>query len=82
MHIPPFCAGFVPHTMKVSATGVFMGAPGIYQRLGLLVIPEFGTCLGTTKKPDSTLVTPVFNLSSMQIRIRQGEVVSRLLCPA
>lgn len=82
IHIPGFCAGFIPHNAPLTALNdgywVFVGAPDLFQHKGLMVLCEAvpKEAKGSARK----LVTPVFNLSNKQVRIRRGEIVSRILC--
>lgn len=79
--IPALCLGTIPHGIvansRMTDTGdqhsflMIVGEPDVLVSHNLIVCPQ--------PVPNGDVVTYVFNISSQQLRIRKGEVISRLV---
>jgi hypothetical protein len=76
--IPALCLGTIPHGVHLesSCSGaacfvMLIGEPDLIVSHNLIVVPR--------PVPEGDVVTYVFNLSNSQLRIRKGEVISRLI---
>ncbi len=86
--IPALCQGIVPHEFELT-TDICFEDPKEYrvdeEKTAIWLVPEPGLMTSrnlivlTGPIEDGPVLTHVFNLSNEQLRIRKGEVISRLV---
>jgi hypothetical protein len=71
--IPPLCTAALPHDISIETDGVVLliPEPSVFLEHGLFV----GVCV----QPTGVVSTSVFNVTGHAVRVRKGEVVSRLV---
>lgn len=77
MHVPPLCPAVIPHPMHLihieqGHEVLLLGLSNVFQERNLLVV----SCLIGV---GGRLSTVVFNFSKVQVVIKRGEVLSRLI---
>ncbi len=72
--IPPLSIGRIPHDRDLRANGcsVYMfSQPNTFSMLNLLINPR--------PVEDGEVITYVFNLSNQPVKVRRGDIISRLV---
>lgn len=77
MHVPPLCCAIIPHSIRLLPTAqhtvvLLTRVPGVFAEKHLWV--DQGPLVA------GDITTAVFNISNRPIKIKRGEVISRLIC--
>jgi len=75
--IPALCVGVLPHGMELTLDDSLQSWVMLVREPGMLTIRGLWIDQGPVKT--GPITTTVFNMTNQEVRIRKGEVVSRLL---